>query len=68
MPECTTEAISNTRRTILVGSTLSTAYTILARFIPRVVAHHSDAQRAEPGGKTSYMPVDIANVQTVRFR
>jgi len=52
----------------LVGSTLSTAYTILARFIPRVVAHHSDAQRAEPGGKTSYMPVDIANVQTVRFR
>jgi len=52
----------------LVGSTLSTAYTILARFIPGVVAHHSDAQRAEPSGKTSYMPVDIANVQTVRFR
>jgi hypothetical protein len=51
----------------LVASTLSTACTILGLYILWVIADHSDAQQAVPGGKTNYMPVDIANAQQVRF-
>src|SRR5580704_19133185 len=46
-------------RTILIRPTVRTAWTVLALAACAAIAGNTQAQQAEPRGKTSYMPVDI---------